>query len=259
MRRIDGVKVGDQFGRWTVTAIDSGFADVKCACGKEARRRRHALVSGGSKSCGCAPSGKKVTHGERRRGSPHPPEYRAWTGMAGRCYNPLDKRFGYYGGRGITVCERWRGESGYANFLADLGRRPSPRHSIDRKEVNGNYEPGNCRWATPEQQMRNKRDNVNVTIDGRTMCLKEWSRERGLNYKMVHSRVRSGWPPEVAVAVRDVGRGGHGVLSLAKEVVALRARARELEAKVAALEAALPPEQRRVRPATEQLSLEASK
>lgn len=82
-------------------------------------------------------------------------EYRSWRGMIERCENPRHIGFQYYGARGITVCRRWRGS--FANFLADMGLKPTPRHTIDRKNTNGNYTPRNCRWATPEQQRANQR------------------------------------------------------------------------------------------------------
>jgi hypothetical protein len=86
------------------------------------------------------------------------PEYRIWSKMLDRCRNPKNNRFAAYGGRGIRVCDRWQGRSGFANFLADVGQRPSSEHSIDRKDVNGNYEPepGNVQWSTELEQARNK-------------------------------------------------------------------------------------------------------
>ena len=101
------------------------------------------------------------------------PEHRAYWNMVGRCEDPTVDRFPVYGGRGISVCARWR--ANFADFLADMGLRPSPLHSIDRIDVNGNYEPGNVRWALIRDQARNKRNNVQVTVDGVTMTAADWA------------------------------------------------------------------------------------
>lgn len=114
-------------------------------------------------SCGClareksrvAASGLKFKHGAAGGAWP---EYRAWCDLKSRCFNPNNRAYKNYGGRGITVCDRWLGDAGFANFIADIGRRPSPEHSIDRYPDNdGHYEPDNCRWATPKQQRANQR------------------------------------------------------------------------------------------------------
>jgi hypothetical protein len=119
-----------------------------------------ALRSGNTKSCGClrrelgrAHGIASKRHGEGASGR-ETPEYRAWAAMLCRCRNPRHKSYADYGGRGVTVCERWRA---YENFLADMGRRPDRFHSLDRINNAGNYEPGNCRWATWEEQNTNRR------------------------------------------------------------------------------------------------------
>ena len=119
--------------------------------------------------------------------------------MKTRCSNPNDKHFDEYGGRGIKVCDRWL--NSFENFLADMGEKPSPSHSIDRIKVNGNYEPGNCRWATPEEQARNKRDNRLVTYHNETKCVTEWARELGVWHGVLIKRLNSGMSVEQAFDV----------------------------------------------------------
>lgn len=111
-------------------------------------------------------------HGESpSRLHPATPEYRVWVDMIRRCENPRNKRFYIYGARGITVCDRWR--RSYKNFLSDVGRRPSPKYQIDRKNNDGNYDPGNVRWATRKQQARNKTNNRSITFNGVSLCMAE--------------------------------------------------------------------------------------
>jgi hypothetical protein len=108
-------------------------------------------------------NGRFLKTGQAKRvhppGPPRKPsvEWVAWKEMRQRCFNPRSRSYPGYGGRGITVCARWLGDEGFDNFIADMGRKPTPKHSIDRVDVNGNYEPSNCRWATPAEQQRNTR------------------------------------------------------------------------------------------------------
>lgn len=122
------------------------------------------------------------------------PEYRAWKNMKARCSNPTYPDFHRYGGRGITVCERWRED--FYNFLADMGLRPEGL-SLDRwPDNNGNYEPGNCRWASDRDQRRNTRRNVHLTISGRTQTMADWAQESGLHKNTLQKRVSRGWPAD---------------------------------------------------------------
>ncbi len=152
---------GRRFGRLTVIERDHSASGgpawcCLCDCGNAASVRGKDLRRGMTESCGCLQRERSAsahrTHGEGRNGH-RSAEYQIWAGMLSRCLYAGDTNFAKYGARGITVCDRWR----YACFLADMGRRPTPKHSIDRIENNGNYEPGNCRWATASEQMRNTR------------------------------------------------------------------------------------------------------
>lgn len=124
-----------------------------------------------------------------------------WRSMISRCTSPINKSYADYGGRGIKVCDRWTGERGYDNFLDDMGRRPSDKHSLDRTDNDGDYEPGNCAWRTYEEQAQNRRSNFNVTCNGETKCLVRWSRETGLPYNLIRDRlVLLRWTPERALS-----------------------------------------------------------
>lgn len=154
--------VGSKFGMLTVIDLiptplgkkSNRRVRVRCDCGTIKDIAAYQLTSGRTKSCGCYRRMKAITHGETRQ-KKHTPEYNAWCNMITRCTNPRRDVWHLYGGRGISVCERWT--KSYEAFLQDVGRRPSPKHSLDRKNVDGNYEPGNVRWATPEQQRANQR------------------------------------------------------------------------------------------------------
>jgi hypothetical protein len=144
-----------------------------------------------------------ITHGFCRNGTGGP-EYRALAGIKERCSNPKIKNFHRYGGRGIKVCDRWlHGEgnlSGIECFVADLGRKPSPAHSVERMDNDGHYEPGNCRWATPQEQSNNTRRNKTIEINGRTLTIAQAAREFGIPYARLWARIfRLNINPEIAV------------------------------------------------------------
>ncbi len=164
------VEVGQRFGK--VTAVSNSGKENKwgriawncrCECGKEFMTRESTLIR--MSSCGCNRKWSQIVHGLGGT-----PEHKSWANMIQRCTNPSVERYPRYGGRGITVCQRWRE---FVNFLADMGPRPSTGHSIERDDTNGNYEPSNCRWATAKEQAQNKTNNVRVVLRGEPMILIE--------------------------------------------------------------------------------------
>lgn len=125
------------------------------------------------------------------------PVHSVYRAMINRCYSPRNSHYKNYGGRGISVCDRWLGDDGYKNFEVDMGPRPSLQHTIDRyPDNNGNYEPCNTRWASKVEQQRNRRANRLLTINGVTKCVAEWSEESGVCWKTLWKRVEKGWPEE---------------------------------------------------------------
>lgn len=133
------------------------------------------------------------------------PEYTAWQKMIQRCEDADGDHFDRYGGRGIRVCARWRDD--FRAFLADMGPRPTSMHSIDRSNREGNYEPGNCRWATRKEQARNKSSNRQITAFGETLCLAAWAERFGLPRKTISDRLKLEWTPERAVSEPSHWRG----------------------------------------------------
>lgn len=133
---------------------------------------------------------RNYRHGYKTAGK-YSPEYSVWVNMRARCNNPKNTRFKTYGARGIKVCPRW--EEDFLNFLSDVGRRPTPDHSIDRIDNNGNYEPGNVKWSTRKEQCRNRSTSRLITFAGETKTLADWAEQTGLGMKLLHNRLSNGW------------------------------------------------------------------
>ncbi len=164
-----GRQFGDLVAQWPVGRTRQKVVVwlCVCKCGQLKLARSLALNFGTIKSCGCSCTksivlGRLLGLSERGHGRKHTPEYRSWEKMLSRCTNPHNNRFELYAGRGITVCDRWR--HSFELFLADMGKRPRGT-SIERIENDGNYEPGNCKWATPKEQISNRRRPNNWKLD----------------------------------------------------------------------------------------------
>lgn len=170
-----------------------------CDCGNEFLERADRLSGNGKtlrESCGCVRT-KNQRKAVLKHGMTGSPEYKSWDSMKQRCRNPSDKDYPRYGGRGIRVSPRW---DSFEVFLKDMGPRPGFGYTLDRIDVNGNYEPGNCRWATSETQNNNRRDNVKIAVNGRMMSLFAYfGRRRSPKWQRAAYRIRHGWPVADAI------------------------------------------------------------
>lgn len=177
---------GQQFGRLTVIEFE-GLRGMNrawrciCECGTEATAITSRLTGGRTRSCGCLVSENNITHGLSKT-----PTYRSWKAMVHRVQDTGRHDSQYYAGRGITVCARWLE---FESFLADMGERPEGM-SIDRTDNDRGYEPGNCRWATKLEQMRNRSNTRTLEVDGRTKTIKEWAEATGISYFALYNRVK---------------------------------------------------------------------
>lgn len=176
-----------------------------CDCGKTVVLRIKSVRGGNTGSCGCKAkellAARNTKHGLCKEFSS---EYRSWKDMRSRCNNHCDSDYKDYGGRGISVCEEWES---FARFFADMGEKPHGT-TLDRKDVDGNYELANCRWATAKEQANNKRTNVYISIGGVEKTLQEWADEYGVRRETARWRMKQGWPIESVFANTDY-RSGH--------------------------------------------------
>jgi len=169
------------------------FVRCKCICRMEKEYRLDQLESGNTKSCGCWNKiYQKTQPNARRHGKTGTSEYWTWCNIVKRCENVKNSHYHRYGERGIKMCDRWR--NSIDAFLEDMGPKPSPLHTIERIDNSGNYEPGNCKWATRTEQTRNTAQNRNLTAKGKTQCLTDWARElgitpSGLSYRLKKSTI----------------------------------------------------------------------
>lgn len=199
------------------------FRCIADGCGKEIELPSHQARNGNNKSCGCMAnklkSASKIKHGVANSSV-----YGSYRAMLHRCYNTENSMYHRYGGRGIKVCSRWLGDQGPANFLADMGEKPSPKHTIERINNDGDYSPDNCRWATMAEQADNRCTTNHVTVDGKTLSPTAWDRNLGNGLNIVGDRIRRGWDHEAAVTKPvarhkyDITHGGKTMSAHAWEI-----------------------------------------
>lgn len=202
--------IGHRFVRLLVIreAGKSNGGNIKweclCDCGNTTIVAGGNLKSGSCQSCGCLGIEKSTIHGMTKTA-----EFKAWTHMKYRCYNKNCKSYPDWGGRGIIVCDRWL--ESFENFFADMGKKPSPLHSIDRwPDTNGNYEPSNCRWATKEQQANNKRNNRIMEYMGEKMSVKDLCLKLKISRRTLYNRINAGEPIDntyKSIIVLDLATG----------------------------------------------------
>lgn len=189
---------GESYGLWTVVAMpEKGSNKIlcQCRCGTNRKVFTYNLRHGKSLSCGCRVNDMKrirqKVHGHTTNSSSSP-TYKAWDGMIARCRNQKTPGYKNYGGRGISVCDRWLK---FENFLEDMGEKPVGL-TLDRKDTNGNYEPMNCRWADRVEQNNNRRCNRMVALSGMTLTASEWGRRLCLSVSTIYNRIKAGRSPK---------------------------------------------------------------
>lgn len=197
---------GQRFGR--LVAIERVGANARkqalwhfrCDCGGEKVAVASEVKRGSTQSCGCLANEQRRAaaqtqcHAYSRRHWPR--EYKSWEHMLSRCYDPADAKYAIYGGRGIKVCDAWR--ESFRAFADDMGRAPAGC-TIDRIDVDGDYTPENCRWATRKEQANNMRTNRLVTMDGKTQTVQQWCDELGADSNLVYQRLFRGWDEKRAI------------------------------------------------------------
>jgi hypothetical protein len=215
---------GQRFGRLVVINEIQGhkrkqMVACRCDCGNTKAVRASSLLRGDTRSCGCL-SREILVARSTKHAMTETPEYRAWVAMNNRCRNARQKGYHRYGGRGIKVCSRW--VHSFDNFYADMGPRPSQKHSIDRIDNNGDYAPENCRWATATEQGNNRESNHNISWNGETRTIVTWARTRGIKASTISKRISCGHSPQDAIAMDTCNRRkgmGHGMAKLTDDNV----------------------------------------
>jgi hypothetical protein len=185
--------IGQKFGMLTIIADAPKMHKARrvrcvCECGAGSIKNLTNLKTGHTKSCGCEAFklGRNKTHGLTKS-----TEYKSYRKMIERCYDINDISYHNYGGRGISVCSRWR--RSFENFIADMGMKPHPRMSLDRIDTNGNYEPSNCRWLTQKEQCNNKRGNLKLEYNGEVLNQVQWAERLGVPYSKIARHLKNGF------------------------------------------------------------------
>lgn len=198
------VNAGDRFGHLVVIReqpprLRNGkvrrLVECRCKCKRTKTVLLDSLRRGATVSCGCHKREVAITR-STKHGLCGDPAYNCWHGMLTRCTSPTAQNYRLYGGRGISVCSQWHS---FQTFLSDMGPRPSPKHTIDRRDNDCDYTPENCRWATQKEQGRNTRSNRIIEYAGQSKCITEWSEVTGLSVKAIRYRLSSGWPVALAL------------------------------------------------------------
>jgi len=197
--------IGQKFGRLTVLRkIKTNRIkwECICTCGKTKTIAPESLLRGHTKSCGCLLSETSTKthtlHGGRKDGK-YTPEYRVWSGMKNRCNNPNSEHWLSYGGRGINICDRW--VNSFENFLEDMGKKPFKTAQIDRINNDLGYFKENCKWSTPKENSRNKRDSVYILHNGVTLHVKDWQDNIGIASTTIKARIKTGWTIDKAMTI----------------------------------------------------------
>jgi hypothetical protein len=164
-----------------------------CDCGSITTKYGGYIRNRSAVSCGCAMAASKRKHGMSKS-----PEYKAWDNARSRCYRQKDPKYPLYGGRGISMCEEWR--NSFEAFYADMGPRPTSKHSLDRVDGNGHYEPKNCRWATIEEQNNNRSSNRHITVSGVSMTVAQASQKYRIPHHKILARVNCGMSGDEAIS-----------------------------------------------------------
>jgi len=192
--------VGQRFGRLVVEAYAGSTHSGSrwrclCDCGNYTETYGFALRDGTTQSCGCL-SLQRLAEGRTTHGASHTAEYAVWEGMIQRCTNKNSANYKNYGAKGVRVSQRWRK---FENFLADMGKRPSPKHMLERKNGKAGYNKFNCVWATRDVQNNNTSRNRYLTHNGQRQTVAEWAKSVGLNYNTLTKRLLLGWPLKKAI------------------------------------------------------------